>query len=83
MKFSLNQVTAIIEYSDDRKWVSKKTFCELLCMSSSDMIYGYKKRMRVINQAQRNHARFIASIMLMVLLKKEQGFIGFIGFFSR
>ena len=75
MKFSLNQVTAIIEYSDDRKWVSKKTFCELLCMSSSDMIYGYKKRMRVINQAQRNHARFIASIMLMVLLKKEKGFI--------
>ena len=30
--------------------------------------------MKVINQAQRNHARFIASIMLMMLLKKGKGF---------
>ena len=75
MKFSLNQVTAIIECPDDRKLSSNKTFCELLCMNSSDMVYGHRKRMKVINQAQRNHARFIASIMLMVLLKKEKGFI--------
>ena len=75
MKFSLNQVTARIECPDDRKLVSNKTFCELLCMSSSDMVYGYRTRMKVINQAQRNHARFIASIILMVLLSKEKDFI--------
>ena len=75
MKFNLNQVTAIIEYSDDRKLASKKTFSELLCMNSGDMIYGYRKRMKVLNQAQKNHARFIASIILMVLLRKEKGFI--------
>ena len=75
MKFNLNQVTAIIEYPDDRKLVSKKTFSELLCMNSGDMIYGYRKRMKVLNQAQKNHARFIASIMLMVLLRKEKGFM--------
>ena len=74
MKFNLNQVTAIIEYGD-RKLVSKKTFRELLCMNSGDMIYGYRKRTKVINQAQRNHARFIASIMLMILLRKEKGFM--------
>ena len=75
MKFNLNQVTAIIEYPDDRKLVSKKTFSELLCMNSGDMIYGYRKRMKVLNQAQKNHARFIASIMLMVLLRKEKDFM--------
>ena len=75
MKFSLNQVTARIECPDNRKLVSNKTFCELLCMSSSDMVYGYRTRMKVINQAQRNHARFIASIILMVLLSKEKDFI--------
>ena len=75
MEFNLNRVTAIIEYSDDKKLVSKKTFGEVLSMNSSDMVHGYVKRMKVINQAQRNHARFIASIMLTVLLKRQGGFV--------
>ena len=75
MEFNLNRVIAIIEYSDDKKLVSKKTFGEVLNMNSRDMVHGYVTRMKVINQAQRNHARFIASIMLTVLLKRQGGFV--------
>ena len=75
MRFKLDHVIAFIE-STDQEWHSiTKSFSELLDMKSGDMAIGFNKRKVIIDQARKNHARFIASIILTILLQKEPGFI--------
>ena len=79
MKYKIGQIVAIIESANDEvnhEYSSyQRSFGELLYSQPRDMALGYRITRKVLTQARRNHARFLASIIITILLEKTPGFV--------
>ena len=76
MTYKLKQITAIIDFEEENEHsYYRRSFSELLFSQPRDMVSGYRITRDVLKQARQNHARFLASVILTVLLENTQGFV--------
>ena len=78
MRRKLNLINVVIDDSNPtsvkRQDQLTKSFSELLCMDSYDLAEGYRRTNKIKQQALRNHARLIATVIIMTLRRYAPGF---------
>ena len=61
--------------SEEQHNHASRSFAEILCMDSRDLAVGFRNTTKIRQQATRNYARLLASIILMAILDNEPGFV--------
>ena len=78
MRYKLGLVRVIVresyQNSEEQNDHEIRTFAEILCMDSRDLAVGFRTTTKICRQATRNHARMLASIILMTIRDSEFGF---------
>ena len=78
MRYQLNHVRVVIselnQLSEEQNNHTVKSFAEILCMDSRDLAVGFRYTTKIQQQATRNHARLLATIILMTIRDKGSGF---------
>ena len=81
MEYFLDRTTTHIEFPNHYQQHKKitrdryeRSFAELLCMNSSDMVFGYRTKREVKAKAVKLHSKLISSVILSILINHKSGY---------